>query len=74
MSGGFCFSARLNLEKLLDYLICEVFLFEPADAFAIRIMPHAIRPERTVPRRAEPHFAGLVSYAVEALRSDGFER
>lgn len=44
MSGGFCFSARLNLEKLLDYLISEVFLFEPADSLAIRVMPHAIRP------------------------------
>lgn len=49
-------------------------LFESTYAFSVRIMPHTIGPERTVLRGAEPHFAWLVSYAVEALSSDRFER
>ena len=57
----------------LDFFCFLCVLLESTDAFAVGIMPHAIRPERTVLRRAEAYFLRLVCYAVEALGSDRFE-
>lgn len=49
-------------------------VFETANTFAIRIMPHTIRPERTGLARAEAYFLRLVCYTVQTLGTDSFER
>jgi len=57
----------------LDSFCFLCVLLESTDALSVRIMPHTVRPERTVLRRAEAYFLRLICYAVEALGADRFE-
>lgn len=51
-------------DSALDFFCFLFALLHSTDAFAIRIMPHTIRPERTGLARAEAYFLRLVCYAV----------
>lgn len=58
----------------LDFFCVLFVLLHSTDAFAIRVMPHTIRPERTGLARAEAYFLRLIAHTVKALGADGFER
>ncbi len=58
-------------EQLL--FLTTILLFEPADALSVRVMPHAIRPERTRLNLAQSDFLRNIATAVEALGADRFE-
>ena len=58
----------------LDFFCFLFVLLHSTDAFAIRVMPHAIGIEWTICARAEAYFLRLFCYAVEAFGSDRFER
>ena len=48
-------------------------VFEPADSFAIRVMPHAVGVEWAIVARAEPNFHRLIAHTVETLCADSFK-
>ena len=58
----------------LDFFCFLFVLLHSTDAFAIRVMPHAIRPERTGLARAETNFLRLIAHTVKAFGSDRFQR
>jgi len=58
----------------LDFFCFLCVLLESTDALSVRVMPHAIRPERTGLARAETNFLRLIAHTVKALSADGFER
>lgn len=61
-------------DSALDFFCFLFVLLHSTDAFAIRIMPHAIGIEGAGLARAEAYFLRLICYAVQALGADGFER
>lgn len=67
-------SLLIMCNSALDFFCFLFVLLHSTDAFAIRIMPHAIRPERAALRWAEAYFCKLTAHTIGTLGSNRFQR